>query len=84
MQLNLPPELAQIVEEAVRSGRYATPLDAAREALELLEKHEAKFQALKREIEIGIASPKAPLEAGFAEDVKRRGRERLARLRSAG
>jgi len=84
MRLELPPELEAIVDEAVKSGRYATPLEAAREALLLLDEHEAKFRALQREIDIGIASPKAPLEDGFADNVKRRGRERLARQRSAG
>jgi putative addiction module CopG family antidote len=83
MQLNLPPELEAIVEEAVRSGRYATPLEAAREAFALLGEHEAKFRALRREIEIGMNSPHAPLEDGFFEDVKRRGRERLAELRKS-
>jgi putative addiction module CopG family antidote len=83
MRLELPPELETIVEEAVRSGRYASAIDVVREAFTLLDEQEARFQALKREIERGMASPHAPLEPDFFADVKRRGREELAKLRSA-
>ena len=83
MHLELPPELEAIVDEAVRSGRYASVLDAAREAFSLLEAHEAKFQVLKREIEIGCDGPKSALDESFFADVKRRGRERLAELRKS-
>lgn len=80
MRLDLPPELEAIVEEAVKSGRYATPLEAARGAFLLLER-ETKFQELQREIHKGIDGPKSPWTADMAEDIKRRGRERLARER---
>lgn len=84
MQLELPPDLQAIVEEAVRSGRYATALDAAREAFALLDEQEAKFAALKREIEIGVQSPDAgPLDSDFFADVRRRGREHLAEFRKS-
>ena len=83
MHLELPPELQAIVDEAVKSGRYATPLDAAREAFALLDEQEAKFQALKREIERGIESPHTDLEPDFFEQVKQRGRARLAGLRAS-
>lgn len=83
MQLTLPPELAQIIEKAVRSGRYADPLEAARAAFMLLNERDAEFEALRREIEIGIASPKEPWEPDLLEDIRRRGRERLARERGA-
>ena len=83
MRLELPPELEAIVDEAVQSGRYATPLDAAREAFALLDEQEGRFQALKREIERGIASPHAPLEPNFFAELKRRGREQLEKERAA-
>jgi putative addiction module CopG family antidote len=83
MKLELPPELEAVVEEAVKSGRYPTELDAARAAFALFKEHEATFQALKRDIEIGIASPHSPLPDDWADDVKRRGRERLAAERKA-
>ncbi len=81
-QLDLPPDLKMIARDAVTSGRYATELDAARAAFILLEEHDAKFAALKRQIEVGINSPHAALEADFAEQIKRRGREQLADLRA--
>lgn len=85
MQLPLTPELEAIIDEAVRSGRYATPLDAAREAFALLEEHEAKFRALKLEIEKGMASPIAGiLDDDLIAEVKRDGRLRLAELRKSG
>ena len=85
MQLPLTPELEAIIEEAVQSGRYATPLDAAREAFALLEEHEAKFRALKHEIEKGMASPIAGiLDDEFIAEIKREGRLRLAERRLPG
>ena len=84
MHLPLTPELEAIIDEAVRSGRYATPLDAVREAFALLEEHEAKFEALKREIDLGMASPIAgEFNQTVVEDIKARGRARLAELRAA-
>jgi putative addiction module CopG family antidote len=84
MQLNLPPDLEAIVDEAVKSGRYATPLDAVRAALRLLDEEEVHFRALKREIEIGANSPmiEQPLDE-LMEDIKRRGRVELAARRAA-
>ncbi|MDZ4375616.1 MAG: type II toxin-antitoxin system ParD family antitoxin [Phenylobacterium sp.] len=84
MHLNLPPELAQIVEDAMRSGRYSEPVDVIREALSRLDVEEAHFLALKREIEKGINSPvvEQPISAAFA-NIKRRGRAELAARRAA-
>jgi putative addiction module CopG family antidote len=82
MHLPLTPELEAIIDEAVQSGRYATPLDAAREAFALLEEHEAKFRALKHEIERGMASPIAGvLDDDLITEIKREGRARLAERR---
>jgi putative addiction module CopG family antidote len=82
MQLPLTPELQSIIDEAVRSGRYATPLDAAREAFALFEENEAKFRALKAEIDKGLGSPDAdPVDENLARSVKQRGRAGLAKIR---
>lgn len=83
MRLELPPELEAIVDEAVQSGRYASAIDVVRDALGRLDDDEAHFRTLKREIERGIASPHAPLEPNFFADLKRRGREQLAKERAA-
>ena len=82
MHLPLTPELEAIIDEAVQSGRYATPLDATREAFALLQQNEAKFQALKAEIQKGFDSPSAgEFNEALVADVKRRGRQRLAAMR---
>ena len=69
MRLELPPELETIVDEAVRSGRYASPTDVVREAFSRLDDDEAGFRALKREIEKGANSPviDQPIGEIFAE-----------------
>lgn len=84
MNVSLTPELEAFVGQAVQSGRYASASEAVREGLRLLEEREAKFLALKREIQKGMDSPVlGDFDQAFADDVKRRGRERLAALRAA-
>ena len=56
MNVSLTPELEAFVEQAVQSGRYASASEAVREGLRLLEEREAKFLALKRDIEVGLSS----------------------------
>lgn len=84
MNVTITPELEAFIDRAVESGRFSSKSEAVAAGLRLLEEREAKFQALKRDIEIGMASPSAGLfDQAAAEDIKRRGRERLARLRAA-
>ncbi|HWA63485.1 MAG TPA: type II toxin-antitoxin system ParD family antitoxin [Caulobacteraceae bacterium] len=84
MNVSLTPELEAFVDEAVASGRYGSASEAVRAALRLLQEREAKFQALKRDIERGLESADQALAGeDLARDVKRAGRERLQRLRAA-
>ena len=84
MNVSLTPELEAFVERAVKSGRYGSASEAVREGLRLLEEREQKFQALKREIEIGRNSPIAgDFDEALVERVKRRGRERLKQQHAA-
>ena len=75
---------AEIVEDAIRSGRYTGALDVVREALSRLDMDEAHLLALKREIEKGANSPvdERPIGEVF-EEIKRRGRAELAARRAA-
>lgn len=84
MNVSLTPELEAFVEHAVASGRYGSASEAVREGLRILQEREARFVALKQAIDAGVASPDANLTGeDLAADVKRRGRERLARGSSA-
>ena len=70
MNVSLTPELEAFVDEAVASGRYGSASEAVRAALRLLQEREAKFQALKRDIEEGLASGAGPA-GSFAAVAKR-------------
>lgn len=59
MTISLSPETQRLLDERLRAGVYASPDDAVREALLLLEReereHEAAFQELKAKLERGAA-----------------------------
>ena len=59
LNVSLTPDLSRFVEDRLRSGRYQTASEVVREALRLLEEREratvADIEALKREIEVGLA-----------------------------
>ena len=50
MDINLPPELEQLVQTKVKSGHYNSPSDVVREALRLLEQRDEVFTLHKEEI----------------------------------
>ena len=58
MNVSLTPELEHWVDERVRSGRYASASEVIREALRLLEVHEAekqqRLQKLRQKIDRGL------------------------------
>lgn len=74
---------ARFVEQLVQSGQYATADEAVRAALRLLEEHEAKIAELRAAIAVADESVAAGrvIEVNdtqaFADDIIRRGRERL-------
>lgn len=72
MNVSLTPELDAFVEQAVRSGRYGSASEAVREGLRLLQEREAKFERLKRDIEIGMES--GPSEAESFADIAKAAR----------
>lgn len=90
MNINLNDHFENFIEERIKSGQYNSASEVVRDALRLLEEQEQiramKMQALKAEIQKGLDD----LQQGrystysdetlgeFFEDVKKRGRERLA------
>jgi antitoxin ParD1/3/4 len=59
MNVLLPPELAQLVQEKIDSGRYSSASEVVREALRLLEQkeeqHAVRLQQLRSRIDKGLA-----------------------------
>lgn len=76
---------AAFVESLVESGRYETADDVVRDSLRQMQAPEAKLEALRAEIQKGLDSgPGEEFDSKtLAEDVMRRGRERLAAQRAA-
>jgi len=71
------------IEKLIESGRYSTASEIIRDGLRLIEEREqsreAKLQALRAAIQEGLDSPSEEVDIDeWIEDVKRRGRERLA------
>ena len=84
MNVSLTKELEAFVERAVASGRYGSASEAVRAGLRLLEEREAKFEALKRDIQVGLDSGIGGVfDDAFVERIKREGREKLAARRAA-
>jgi antitoxin ParD1/3/4 len=81
MNVSLTPELEEMIDAKVRSGMYQSASEVVREALRALverEARQAKFDELKREIQLGIDDIEAGRVTEFdAEDTKARGRQRL-------
>ena len=76
MNVSLNDYFRKFVEQAVASGRFKSSSEVVREGLRLLEEREAKFMALRREIEKGRDSgDPVPFDA---EAIKQRGRRALA------
>ena len=84
MNINLTPHQAALVRDKVSSGLYNSASEVVREALRLLERqdqlHAATLNQLREDIQAGLDSgPAGELDV---EDIKRRGRERLAASKS--
>ena len=80
MNISLTPHLEDLVKAKVESGLYNSASEVMREALRLLQERdqlrEIRLGELRSEIQKGIESgPATPLDI---EDIKARGRKRLA------
>ena len=80
MNINLTPQLEQLVREKVSSGRYTSASEVVREALRLMEEQDRlramKLEQLRRDIREGLES--GPAASWNVEDMKREGRKQLA------
>ncbi len=79
MNINLTPQLEELVRQKVSSGRYNSASEVVREALRLMEAQDrlqaVKLERLRQDIREGLESgPAGELDI---EEIKRRGRERL-------
>jgi antitoxin ParD1/3/4 len=91
MNISLTPQLEQLVQDRVKSGRYTSASEVVREALRLLESHdralEARLTQLRGEVDAGLRQlddgKGLPFDDAAVERIKRRGREKLARAKGA-
>lgn len=84
MNINLTPQLEEMVRTKVSSGLYNSASEVVREALRLMEREDqlraATLAQLRQDIQEGLDS--GPAGEFDAEAIKRRGRERLAALKT--
>jgi antitoxin ParD1/3/4 len=80
MNVNLTPQLENMVRSKVSSGMYTSASEVVREALRLMEEQdrmrEAKLDELRREVRKGLDS--GPSEPWDPADLKKKARARLA------
>jgi len=76
MNINLTPQLEEMVRQKVSSGLYTSASEVVREALRLMEEKDqmraAKLDQLRQDIQEGLHS--GPATAFDAADIKRAGR----------
>jgi antitoxin ParD1/3/4 len=81
MNVNLTPQLEELVRSKVASGLYTSASEVVREALRLMDEQdrlrEAKFHQLRHDVRQGVTS--GPSRPWSADEVKREGRARRAR-----
>jgi antitoxin ParD1/3/4 len=85
MNVNLTPELEEMVREKVSSGLYTSASEVIREALRLMEEEdrvrEAKLDRLRQDIQEGLTS--GPASPWNAEEIKREARRQRTGKSSA-
>jgi antitoxin ParD1/3/4 len=81
MNINLTPQLEDVVRRKVTSGLYTSASEVVREALRLMEERDqmraAKLEKLRNDIQEGVNS--GPATAWNAEDIKQAGRTKRTR-----
>ena len=59
MNVHLTPELEQLVQSKVKTGRYNSASEVMREALRLMEERDLAKAEVRKKIAAGVASAKA-------------------------
>ena len=84
MNVNLTPQLEELVRAKVASGMYPSASEVVREALRLMDEQDrlraARLEQLREDIREGLNS--GPSKAWNAEEAKREARARQARKRA--
>jgi antitoxin ParD1/3/4 len=86
MNVYLTPELERLVEEKIKTGMYQTVGEVIREGLRLLNERDQRFAKLRSDLRSGFEATErgefeehdARTTKQLAEEIKRRGRQRLA------
>ena len=80
MNINLTPQLENLVRQKVASGLYTSASEVVREALRLMDEKDrlmnAKLEQLRQDIREGLES--GPAEPWDPEEIKRAGRAKKA------
>jgi antitoxin ParD1/3/4 len=84
MNINLTPQLEEMIRQKIASGLYTSASEVVREALRLMEEQDrlraVKLEQLRLEIREGIES--GPATPWSAQETKRSGRKRRAARKS--
>ena len=79
MDVSLDEHFEKLVKQMLESGEFSSDTEVVQTGLQLLEKHQQKREVLRRDIQEGLASGVGrSFDKSVVEDIKRRGRERLA------
>ena len=81
MNVSLTPELEKLVNDHVRSGRYASASEVIREALRLFE-GQTRLEHLRQDVKLGVEQLQQgrsrPFDSRTIARIKNRGRKRIA------
>ena len=79
MRVTLPENLAKLVKQKLDDGNYASGEEVIEEALKLLDQRDRKREALRGDVQQGLASGAGrAFDEDVVEDIKKRGRQQAA------
>jgi len=86
MNINLTPQLEEMIRQKVDSGMYNSASEVVRDALRLMDERDrlqaAKLDQLRQDIQEGLSS--GPATAWDRDEIKRKGRaKRASKTRTA-